>query len=652
MREKKWIISSYTKEQTEEIARLYGVPKFVAATLLSKGVSEREDIERLTRRDVSSFHNPYLLKDMDKAVERIDEALDNDEKITVYGDYDADGITASYILYTYLKTKTDKVDYYIPDRLDEGYGLSESAIDTLTDTDLIITVDTGITACEQVEYAKTKGIDVIITDHHTPLDEIPDAVAVIDHKQSDCRYPYKELAGVGVALKLAYALSDCDESVFEKYCHIAAIGTVADLAELTGENRYIVQRGLDMLRCTKNIGLKALFKVANIDQTAISASTIGFGIGPMLNAAGRVASAYMTMDLLLSDNPANAFEMAERLCDENNKRKNEEKAIADEAFEIIDNSSLAEDGVIVVSGEGWHHGVIGIVASRITERYYKPSVVISTDGEYGKASCRSVEGFNLFEAIGACSDDLVKYGGHKMAAGLTLEQDKIDDFRNHINEYAKELLTEDVLTPKLHIDCELDMDEFTPESIEKLKIFEPYGIGNKTPVFCITGAVIRSIRISKTHAFLNLEKDGIMFTVPAFNKAEQFANAGGGDIIDVAGTLNINEYNGAITAQMILNDWRYSEKFCIKREDVASAYRVLSASENTVEKEFVKAALDGVSLHKFYICLNIMEELDIIKNVVMSDECITFERSANFKGKTELEDSFLYRQYKYEGRRQ
>lgn len=651
MNDCKWIIADYTAEQIEEVARLNYVPKFVAAVLLSKNLTNKEDFERYTRQDVSAFHNPYLLKDMDKAVERIDEALEKNEKITIYGDYDADGITAAYILYTYLKNETDNVDYYIPDRIDEGYGLSNSAIDSLEGTSLIITVDTGITACDQVEYAKSKGIDVIITDHHTPLDTIPDAVAVIDHKQETCRYPYKELAGVGVALKLAYALSDCDESIIDRYCHIAAIGTVTDLADLTGENRFIVQKGLNSLRTTKNIGLNALFNVANIEQKNITASTIGFGIGPMLNAAGRVASAYISLELLLSDNPEDAFDMAQRLCDENNKRKTEEKAIADQAFEIIDNSSLTDDGVIVVSGEGWHHGVIGIVASRITERYYKPSVVVSTDGEVGKASCRSVDGFNLFEAISACSDDLLKFGGHKMAAGLTVEESKLEDFRRHINEYAEGMLTEDILTPKLYIDCQLEMDEFTPENIAKLKIFEPYGVGNKTPVFCICSAIIRNIRISKNHAFLNLEKDGIMFTVPAFNKAESFATAGGGDMIDIAGTLNINEYNGVRTPQLILQDWHYSDNFCIKREDVAKVYRMLSASENSVDKEFIKAALKDVSLHKVCICMNIMQELDIINNLNMNGECITFAKSANFNGKTDLNDSPLYMQYKYEERR-
>ncbi len=646
MKKSKWIIAEYTTDQIEEIARLNNIPKFVAAVLLSKNLTHKEDIDRFVRRDVTSFHNPYLLKDMDKAVERIDEAIDNNEKITVYGDYDADGITAAYILYTYLKTKTDNVDYYIPDRIDEGYGLSNSAIDSLGNTKLIITVDTGITACEQVEYARKKGIDVIITDHHTPLDEIPDAVAVVDHKQSDCRYPYKELAGVGVALKLVYALSDCDDRIIEKYCHIAAIGTIADLAELADENRYIVQRGIDNIRITKNIGLRALFEAANIEQKNITASTIGFTIGPMLNAAGRVASAYMSMDLLLSGNYQDAHDMAYRLCDENNRRKSEERSIAEQAFEIIDNSDIKDDGIIVVKGEGWHHGVIGIVASRVTERYYKPSVVISTDGQKGKASCRSVDGFNLFDAINACNADLIKFGGHKMAAGLTVEESKIECFRHNINEYAKDILTEEILTPKLYIDCELDVYELTTDNIEKLKMFEPYGVGNKTPVFCICGATVKSIRISKTHAFLNLEKDGILLSVPAFNKAEQFADAGEGDIIDVAGTLNINEFNGVANVQMILSDWRYSDHLYIKRDDVAQVYRLLCASESGVDKSFIKAALKGISMHKVYICMNILKQLDIIKNIETNGDCIIFERSTNFNGKTELENSSLYNRYK------
>lgn len=646
MRSCKWITNNYTPEQIEEIARLNNVPKFMAAVLISRNLVNKEDIEYFVRKDPSHFHNPYLMKDMEKAVERIDDALDGDEKITVYGDYDADGITAAYILYTYLKTKTENVSYYIPDRIDEGYGLNCGAIASMKDTDLIITVDTGITACEQVEYAKELGIDVIITDHHTPLEQIPDAVAVIDPKQADCNYPYKELAGVGVALKLVSALADCDGKIFEKYCHIAAIGTVADLAELTGENRYIVRCGIEKLRTTDSIGIKALCSAASVDTLAISASTIGFTIGPMINAAGRVATAYTALELLLSDNPTDAMAAARRLCDENNRRKSEEKAIAKEAFEIIDNSLLKDDGVIVVSGDGWHHGVIGIVASRITEHYYKPSIVISTDNGIGKGSCRSVEDFNLFEAISACSDVLLKFGGHKMAAGISVETDKIDDFRRLINEYSEKLLTDEVLTPKLHIDCELDMAEFNTECIEKLSMLEPYGLGNKTPIFSICRALVKSIRFSGTHAFLNLEKDGHLFTVPAFNKATAFAEAGEGDLIDIAGTVGINEYNGARSAQIILRDWRYSKDLIIKRDDIAQVFRLLSSSDGSIDKEFMKASLKNLSLHKVYICLNIMEELKILKNISACGECISFERGENFSGKTDLESSPAYQRYK------
>lgn len=647
----KWITTDYTPEQIEEIARLNDVPKFVAAVLISRNLVNKDDIEHFMRKDPSMFHNPYLLKDMEKAVERIDDALDNDEKITVYGDYDADGITAAYILYTYLKTKTENVNYYIPDRIDEGYGLNCAAIDSLSESDLIITVDTGITACEQVKYAEEHGIDVIITDHHTPLDEIPDAVAVIDPKQNDCNYPYKELAGVGVALKLVSALENCDSKVFDKYCHIAAIGTVADLAELSGENRYIVRCGIESLRTTDNIGIKALCSAASVDAMAISASTIGFTIGPMLNAAGRVASAYTALELLLSDNPSVAMATARKLCDENNKRKNEERAIAKEAFNIIDNSSLKDDGVIVVDGKGWHHGVIGIVSSRITEHYYKPSIVISTDDTVGKGSCRSVEGFNLFEAISACSAPLLKFGGHKMAAGISVETDKIAEFRTLINDYSKDLLTDDVLTPKLHIDCEIDMAEFNTECIEKLSLLEPYGVGNKTPIFSICNALVKSIRISGTHAFLNLEKSGHLFTVPAFNKAEAFAEAGEGDLIDIAGTVGINEYNGARTAQMILRDWRYSQALSIKREDIAQVFRLFSASDGAIDKNFMKATLQNLSMHKVYICINILEELEILESTSVDDECITFRRGKNFSGKTNLESSPTYAQYKNNERR-
>lgn len=646
MKKCKWIIADHDPEKISEIARVNNVPRFVAAALLSRNLTDRESVSRFMQCDASSFHNPYLLKDMEKAIERIDEAVDNNERITVFGDYDADGITATYVLYTYLKEHTDNVDFYIPDRLDEGYGLSESAIDTLSDTKLIITVDTGITAYDQVEYAKQKGIDIIVTDHHTPVDIIPDAYAVIDPKQADCRYPYKELAGVGVALKLVYALADCDRSVFDRYCHIASIGTVADLAELSGENRYIVQSGIKKLRYSDNVGLKALFNAASIEQKSISASTVSFTIGPMLNAAGRVASAYTSLNLLLCGNIADATALAEKLCGENERRKNEEKLITQQAFEIVEETSAKDDNVIVVSGKDWHHGVIGIVASRITDYYYKPSVIISTDGTQGKASCRSIEGFNIFEAITACSEDLVKFGGHTMAAGLTIEEDKIPDLKAHINNYAKTALTKDILTPKLHIECELDMCEFDIKNIEKLSVLEPCGVGNKTPVFCIRGATVRSIKESKSHAFLSLEKDGYMFIVPAFNKVEEFKNAGAGDVIDIAGTLNINEYNGINSPQMILKDWHYSSNYSIKRDDVAQVYRMLSPECRVIHKEFLKASLKDMSLHKAFVCLHILQELNIIKELSIEGEDVTYETGENFRGKTSLDKSPIYRNYK------
>lgn len=646
----KWIISNHSRESISEIAQANNVPKFMAATLITRNLTDRDSIARFMRCEATSFHNPYLLKGMEDAVERIDMAIENGEKITIFGDYDADGVTAAYILYTYLKDKTDNVDCYIPDRTDEGYGLSESAIDSLEGTTLIITVDTGITACEQVEYARGKGIDVIITDHHTPLDKLPDAVSVINPKQADCNYPYKSLAGVGVAFKLVYALSDCDKAVFDRYSHIAAIGTIADLAELTGENRYIVQCGLGRLRITDNMGIRALFEVASIDRNNISASTISFSIGPMLNATGRISTAHTSLKLLLSKSREEATELAKQIVGDNELRKSEERAITEQVLELIENTDVKDDNIIVVSGNGWHHGVIGIVSSRVTERYYKPSVIISTDGAEGKASSRSIEGFNLFEAISACSEDLVKFGGHIMAAGLTIEDSKIADFRRHINEYAAPLLTEDILTPKLYIDCEIDMAEFDVKNISCLKAFEPCGIGNRTPTYCICGATVRNIKISKNHAFLNLEKDGYIFTAPAFNMAEEFINTGTGDVIDIAGTLNINEFNGSASPQMIVKDWHYTDTYTVSRDDVAQVYKLLYTCDGMVDRGFMKSFLQGVSPYKAVICMQVLDELGIIEDLYVDGEFITYIKGENFKVKTDLERSPLYIKYSTERR--
>lgn len=645
MKKYKWIVSQHSPEKVSELARINSVPKFVASSFLSRGLEDRESIEYFLRSNESYFHNPYLLKGMEEAVERIDEALENDERIIIYGDYDADGITAAYIVYTYLKEKTDNVDCYIPDRIDEGYGLSEAAIDSLEGADLIITVDTGITACEQVKYAEDKGIDVIVTDHHTPFERIPEAVAVIDPKQADCKYPYKDLAGVGVALKLVYALSDCDRAVFDKFCDVAAIGTIVDLCNIMGENRYIVSSGLNRLRVTDNIGLKALFAVAEIDGRAISTSTIGFTIGPILNAAGRVASPYIAFKLLTSNSFEEAKEIARQLCEENDRRKSEEKAIVDQVIDNIESEAHKDDSVIVVSGKGWHNGVIGIVSSRVTDKYYKPSVIISTDGSVGKGSCRSIEGFNLFEAIGMCSDDLLQYGGHTMAAGLTIEDGKIEAFRKNINDYAAGVITEDMLTPKLYIDCELDLAEFDVKSIQKLRLLEPCGIGNKTPVYCIRSASVRSIKISKTHAFLNLEKNGYNFTVPAFNRAEDFNEIGCGDVIDVAGTLTVNEYNGIYTPQMIMKDWHCGESYFLTREDMKNSYGLLKACRGSIKKDELKSLCKELSLYKLKLCLDVFKELEIVDSYCIDEKAVTYAEGVNFNGKTELENSAVYVKY-------
>lgn len=647
MRESTWIFLDCDETRAQALAKQLGIPILAAKVILNRGYGETEAAAFL-QCDPASLHDAYLLPGMTKAVDRIRKAIADHEKVCIYGDYDVDGVTATYLLYDYLRTCGAEVHYYIPDRTAEGYGVNRGALERLSDCALVITVDTGITAIEEALYAKQLGIDLIITDHHNPQGQIPDAVSVINPKLPGSHYPFPHLAGVGVALKLVQALSCSDKTVFRRYCPIAAIGTVADIVSLTGENRVLVSLGLKLLQQTDNIGLRALLTVSGIGGKPLTAASIGFGIGPRINAAGRIGSASLALALLLETNQKAAAQLAEQLESENHRRQEEEKHILTQAMATIEQQHLSDDSVIVVAGNGWHHGVIGIVSSRITEQYYKPSIVISFDETgAGKASGRSIKGFNLFDALCACAGHLEKFGGHDMAAGLSIRQENLENFRKAINAYACPRLTKEVLTPVLYIDAEIAPTDISLPVIEGLKQLEPCGMGNRSPVFCMLNAKIKQVRLSGTHAFLTVEKHGRTVTIPAFGAAEALCDYGAGDTVDIAGSLSANCYNGIETAQFIAKEVQLSRPYLLTREEAGMVFLFLKSNGNmpfTLEtvRAFIQDRYGMIFTNKkISLCFQILQELDIAAFTRQGD---TYQMQPGelFTGRTDISKSATF----------
>ncbi len=648
---KKWVIGEADEYRVTQISEKFGISSLAARLILLRGISTDGQIERYLRGGDAELLNPFLLPDMKKAAEHILSAIEAETKITVYGDYDVDGITSTYILCDYLKSIGAHVDYYIPDRAAEGYGMNNAAVQTLHDggTRLIITVDVGITAVEEVRFASSLGMEVIVTDHHTPKEAVPDCIAVINPKLA-CDYPFDSLAGVGVAFCLVYALSGMDESVADRYCGIAALGTVADMVPLQSENRVIVSRGLKKLNKKDNIGINALLRAAGAADREITSTTVGFTLAPRLNAAGRIASAAQSVELLFETDPTAAMQIAERLDSDNSFRRSEEKRILDEAIDIINRNKYYDNDVIVVAAEGWHHGVIGIVSSRLTEMYYKPSAVISTGGDgMGKASGRSIAGFNLFEALSACADCLTKFGGHELAAGFSLEENKIGVFRNKINEYAKNIITEEIATPKLSIDAALSAADISERTVKELELLEPCGIGNRPPMFCINNAAVGGIRRARTgnHMFITLCGGGASAEAPAFNMADDLADLAVGDSISVAGSLGVNEYRGVTTAQFIIRDVHSRKKPPLGREALARIFSRLKPLADSGGSKFAISAL-GAEFGRAEIiktALTIFNELDIINCTFSGADSAEIRAGKNYKSKNNLENSATYRLY-------
>ena len=559
-----WHVAQENCAAAERLADA-GYPYLVSEVLASRGVERAEDAAEFLTQETTLTYSPFLMQDMDKAVERIAQAIAAGEKIAIFGDYDVDGITATCILVDYLKGRGADVVHYIPRRIEDGYGLSCDAIEGLRKggATLLVTVDCGITGVDEVAFARSIGMDVVVTDHHECKETLPVASAVVDPRRSDCEYPFKHLAGCGVALKLVLALGgpDREEALFSRYCTLAAVGTVADVMQMTGENRTIVSRGLATLDRSDFIGLHALLKEAGLAGREISSVQIGFVLAPRINAAGRMGAADMAADLLRCQDPVQAEELAKALCALNRERQSVEQTIYSQAEEMIEQMPEEDRRALVLASETWHQGVVGIVASRLSEKYSRPSFMIHLNGAVGKGSCRSWGGFNLFAALESCSDLLLGFGGHELAAGFTIDAANIPAFRARMNQYAAEYWVGKAPESTLEIDVELHQPgRVTLQEVEALAALEPYGSGNARPLFCLMGAtLLRMQNVGQNrHLKLRLGKGSAQFDGIFFSTNTAACGCQEGDRVDAAFYLQVNEFRGSRTVQLQMVDIRPS----------------------------------------------------------------------------------------------
>ena len=559
---KKWLVSPLNKERAAQIAEEYNLPFFLAMMLEIRGIHSSEQIAELLE-ERSELSDPFLMADMQKAVERIHQALDAFEKIAVYGDYDADGVTATAVLYSYLESCGGNVLYYIPEREKEGYGLNCGAIDFLhsQQVSLIITVDNGIASVKEAEYAKKMGIDVVVTDHHRPQGQLPDAVAVVDPHRADDTSPYKDFAGVGVAFKLILALEgeECDaEGLIENYADLVAVGTIGDVVPLTGENRMLVKAGLRLLSRTDRPGMQALLEHAGMAGRRLTSGNVAFTIVPRINATGRMGSSDRAVRLLISEDAEESAALAEDICGENDARRKIEAELYQQALQDLQvHPERQNDRVLVVAGEEWHHGVIGIVAARLVDHFGKPCMVISYSGDEAKGSGRSVEGFSLFDALSACSHLFTKFGGHPMAAGISLLTDRIEEFRKAVNDYAA---TVPDAVPALRLDCKLRPATLSTDLPALLETLEPFGTSNPAPLFGLFGMRLEKITPvgENKHLRLSLSRDGITTTCMLFHTTPQEFPYQPGDELDLAVTLDAKEYKGQNQLSVLIRDVKLS----------------------------------------------------------------------------------------------
>lgn len=646
---KRWEIKRPDSEKVNEILKKSDLTSLCAEVLVSRGYDNMDILVEFFNNDELS--NPMMLKDMPQAVEVISQAIYNGELICVYGDYDCDGVTSTTILVKYLDFSGANVMYYIPHR-DEGYGINKTAVDKLNDqgVSLIITVDNGISAIEEAKYIKELGIKLVITDHHQPRDELPEADAVVNPHREDCPSAFKDLAGVGVAFKLCAALDGDYSIVSEQFSDLVAVGTIADIVPLKGENRNLVKNGLRMFENSENYGLLYLLEKCGINKSRVNSNSVAFGIAPRINAAGRFGSASTAVDALVSEDESAKFDI-DNLIMLNNQRKETELLILKDIFEYIDlNPDILNEKVLVISGKGWHHGVIGIVSAKIMELYGKPNFIISVDDNgIGRGSARSFEGFNIYKCLKTCEYVLERYGGHNFAGGLTIKADNIPQFIKMVSDFAGKCdrLSGMVITA----DKLLESKDFDIKMAEGLNILEPFGEGNKMPVFAIIGAVVRKIiPLSQgRHSKIEFSYDGIVQTALLFSRPTDSLPFNAGDKIDMLVNMEVSEYNGRRQLSIRVVDFRnhgvsakqyFAAKSCYEaykrgelipqnvihrikptRDELVRIYKYIMAIKRvSIDKLFMKFNTQSMNYFKLRICLDAFNELGLIKLIASRQE--------------------------------
>lgn len=600
---KKWTLKYKGRIKEYDLGKKMKISPEIGQILKNRGIKDKEDAEIFINPSLDYLRDPFLMKDMKKAVDRIKDAMENNQNIWVYGDYDVDGVSSTSILCIYFDSIGYPVKYYIPNRLEEGYGINEDAIRVLKEQecDLIISVDCGITSVKEVELANELGIDIIITDHHEVQDKIPDAYAVINPKQKDCNYPFDMLCGCGVAFKIIQALTPEDEfkTSMYKYLEIVTLATICDIVPLVDENRIIVKNGLKLMKDGENIGLRELINVCGIETDKIGSSHIGFSIGPRINASGRLGYSYLGVELFTTKSKEEAMEIASLLEEKNNERQMIEAKMYQEAEDIILNDkNYNSDRVLVIAKEGWQHGVIGIVASKLTEKYYKPTILLTIEDEEATGSARSIKGFSIFDTLVNCSELLNKFGGHEQAAGLSMDSKNIETLRRKVNEIANYQLTEDDMVENISVEFELNEGSIDFNLIEELHSLEPFGMSNPSPRFIMRELEIRGIfRLGKdkNHLKLNLEKNNVYECI-GFNMAYMSEQFEVGDKVDVLFQLDENNYMGNRKIQFLLKDIRMADPKDIgKNLDSINLFRNIKPclDSNNKISNYGKVNIDG-----------------------------------------------------------
>lgn len=572
-KECRWILNDPADPaKVERLSAEVGIDRVLSELLVKRGVETFEQARAFFRPNLKDLHDPFLIKDMDKAVERLERAVKGKERILVYGDYDVDGTTAVALVYSFLKQFTSNLGFYVPDRYDEGYGVSIKGIDWAAENgySLIITLDCGIKAIDKVEHAKTKGIDMIICDHHLPEESIPAAVAVLDPKREDCHYPFDDLSGCGVGFKLVQAYAQKNGIPFETLIpllDLLVVSISSDLVTMVGENRVLAHFGLKQLNENPRKGLLAMITLSNLEPGHLTIDDIVFKIGPRINAAGRMESGQLAVELLIATDTATAMEAGAKINDNNNERKSIDREITQEALEMMESGKcLASENTTIVYNPGWNKGVVGIVASRLVEAYYKPAIVLTKSNGFVTGSARSVQGFDLYEAIESCSDLMENFGGHVYAAGLTMKEENLKEFSRRIDKFIGEKITAEMLTPVVNVDAKLDFSQITPKFIRILKQFQPFGPGNGNPVF-ITEDVYdsgngRRVGAGGVHMKLDLIQENQPYhqiAAIAFNMSEYYDHIKEGNPFDICYSIVENYYRGSSTIQLRIKDLKERE---------------------------------------------------------------------------------------------